>query len=268
VILLQQSVVQSTHQLVRLQAIDHGWARWAAELTTAASNFNMQIVAPVDKVNESDFSIINAFDISAHKESVVYTPYDRLLRSLLWILCSTAGETGTKWIVMANDHTFLIPLNLQRFLLKLNSDELIYTGNMLGINYAKIKLKFASGGAGAVMSHATVKVIAILWLLLLKDTTLLSPTSYMNFSGQSMSDFCKEYIACNLNVNGTAADINLTSNGPHFSKAVELLKQWLDDQPMHTLGSMCGVSSVSEVGLSILFYNFLHSYYFTMSTRR
>eukprot|EP01037_Dinobryon_pediforme_P013295 gene13295-13407_t len=54
-----------------------------------------------------------------------------------------------KWLVLANDQTFVIVPNLIQFLAHYDAEELVYTGNELAIGMGSAAVHFASGGAGA-----------------------------------------------------------------------------------------------------------------------
>jgi hypothetical protein len=51
---------------------------------------------------------------------------------------------------------------------------LVYSGNQLNMEYRNRVVSFASGGAGAVLSHVLVKLMLSAWLLGTEDSLLLS----------------------------------------------------------------------------------------------
>lgn len=167
VILLQQSQVQVQAQITRLMAIDTGWASWR---TSKGSSSQVTVFAalPLESISIPSFSPanINAFPMLpvASEQSVKGSPYHQMINSLYHII-SEGNYTTTKWIVMANDHTFIIPPNLQKFLNTLDAERVTYSGNELKIPYKNRVLSFASGGAGAVMSHVLVKLMLVVWVI-------------------------------------------------------------------------------------------------------
>lgn len=183
IILLQQSQVQTEKQLERLRSIDTGWARWK-NATNACNDIRIVAALPNDVPPKDDFKLIGSLPmlpaawakIGSNKTSVS-SPYHHLVCSLLALLSSSQSSQrypSLKWIVLANDHTFLIPQNLAKHLNAMDSDGLLYTGNQLALPFHKKILSFASGGAGAVLSHATAKLILSAWLLITDEDILLS----------------------------------------------------------------------------------------------
>jgi hypothetical protein len=165
-ILLQQSQVQTGMQVKRLRGIDASWATWA---TAARSSEQILIYAAVPHlVGENtapSMSNIRTFYMLPQTPSTVGgSPYRQMINSLYQVV-SDATKTATRWILMANDHTFLIPPNLMKFLNTLDSEVTVYSGNELRIMYNRGILSFASGGAGAVMSHPLVKLMLVVWVL-------------------------------------------------------------------------------------------------------
>jgi hypothetical protein len=165
-VLLQQSQVQTGSQVKRLRGIDASWATWA---TAAPSSGQILIYAAVPHlVGENTapgMSNIRTFYMLPQTPSTVCgSPYHQMINSLYQVV-SDATMTATRWILMANDHTFLLPPNLMKFLNTLDSEVTVYSGNELRIMYNRGVLSFASGGAGAVMSHPLVKLMLVVWVL-------------------------------------------------------------------------------------------------------
>lgn len=69
--------------------------------------------------------------------------YKNLIESFVSI---SILESNLKWLIFANDHTFMIPTNLDLFLKNLDSNYPVYSGNKLqrGKRYGFL-LYFASG---------------------------------------------------------------------------------------------------------------------------
>ncbi len=152
IILLQQSPVQPDNQLQRLHNIDNTWATWTQP--SDSFNFDIRLVAAVLNRSESrevslsnkkpsQFKNIdtipmypdsktNIFDKSMAYDSYTPSNYHNMLRSLITLFTSNnkhyTGGNGIKWLVYANDHTFMIPDNLDAFLTTLDASQLIYTG--------------------------------------------------------------------------------------------------------------------------------------------
>ena len=139
-ILLQRSPVNGMKQLVRLHTIDNGWSRWTHDM-----NLNINIYATVPNSTDSTtFKIIKTLSLIENLQSQANDgPLKYLIQSLISILIL---ENDLKWLVIANDHTFIIPSNLNCFLSTLDSELLIYTGNKLirGL-HKEYLLPFASG---------------------------------------------------------------------------------------------------------------------------
>jgi hypothetical protein len=148
----------------RLNAIDIGWARWSITL-------HMSIYAAIPLgSNEPSFNIIKPLRLGAlliqissnkvFKEEGLPVPkiiqnnlqkkgihtddaYENLIESFISL---SILESNLKWLIFANDHTFMIPNNLDLFLSNLDSNYPVYSGNKLqrGKRYGFL-LYFASG---------------------------------------------------------------------------------------------------------------------------
>lgn len=100
------------------------------------------------------------------------TAMQRMVDSFLWVLTSDSDSDGggggaMKWLVFANDHSFIIPPNLAFTLEGMSPESVVYTGNMIGMQKTKdLEIFFASGGAGAVLSHTALKCAILSWVLL------------------------------------------------------------------------------------------------------
>ena len=161
-ILIQQSPVDKPNQISRLKYIDSTWAQW-----TEATDNHMQVFAaiPLDSVMAmAGAQFTNILPVIITNSFSSDTPMYRFMRFLVSTILSRTNMVY-KWIVMCNDHTFMVPQNLECFLGKYNPDELIYTGNKLAISYRDGTLPFASGGAGLVFSHVAVNIMLITWVL-------------------------------------------------------------------------------------------------------
>ena len=179
-ILLQQSPVLKSQQVSRLTAIDISWATW----TKTCDNFKkVELFAaiPFDCLNCSDllqptksFEAINKlkvpsvrFNVSPYLTTSISNPLYNLVQSVLQIVKMQSAYD--KWLVLANDQTFVIVPNLIQFLAHYDAEELVYTGNELAIGMGSAAVHFASGGAGAVLSMSCARLIAIVWTALQFD---------------------------------------------------------------------------------------------------
>lgn len=183
VVLLQQSQVQTAKQIERLRNIDQGWARWASSRQLCSRDVHIVAAMQEKDISTNQFESIGIHTMfpvvwispfnSSHK-TITSSPYHQLVRSLFAILSSSGQLLPLKWLVLANDHTFMIPQNLAQRLSTLDTEQLVYTGNQLALPFRKEVLSFASGGAGAVLSHATAKLILGIWMLITEEDILLS----------------------------------------------------------------------------------------------
>ena len=99
-----------------------------------------------------------------------FCAFHNLVRSYIDILSFSrdlgrSNDISFDWLVFGNDHSFIIPSNLACFLRSLDHEDFIYTGNKLYLNYRGSSLTFASGGAGAVLSHSCLKLMLITWTI-------------------------------------------------------------------------------------------------------
>ena len=253
VVILQLSAVRSKNQMSRLKVIDRGWAQWTRLFPTKASVKSMidiKVIAPVSIVDSSlSFSTIQSFP---SVESVVPTPtpYHRLVHALLHAIdFRTDTSSNAKWIILANDHSFIISQNLRSFLSQplLDPDKILYSGNKLGLHYNKGLLYFASGGAGAVLSHVTAKFIVIMWILLSEDLLLLKLIAPAKNPKLSPSD--KSSVLCLDNT------VQLTASADQDSKwdaayIAALMRAWIDEEPAHpsaVMRSLCDNTISSDL---------------------
>jgi hypothetical protein len=184
------------------------------------------------------------------------SPYHNLLKSLLTV-ASSQGKENVKWVVIGNDHTFMIPQNLAEFLNTLDADALVYTGNELKMQYRRRVLSFASGGAGAVMSHVVVKLMLLVWFLTTNDPllTALLPSmdgegphrllqeggipaqNWSSFSlhwGSHLSVSTKSTYRCSFtriaeitSCGDDAPMLDLRRSGPHLKCVLAFLRIWM-----------------------------------------
>jgi len=181
-ILLQQSPVDQSSQLLRLLNIDESWARWTDGLQIYAA-------LPSDggdlyKEATEKLRVLRPLALWKAEQNVHGAPLHPAssssaspMRNMIQMLCTllfthapsttaSATDLDLKWLLIANDHTFIIPPNLQCFASRLDSALPLYSGNKLQRGmYRDVFLDFASGGAGVLVSHVSVKFLLIAWLL-------------------------------------------------------------------------------------------------------
>lgn len=128
VILLQQSPVDPKNQIARLINIDKTWARWIL-----GTNMSIYASIPSNQYNDSidqALSIVKPLQLIYPLEFNV-NPFHHLVRGLLTILIR---EPQLEFIFLANDHTFIIPPNLNSLLQNrttYNPSTPLYLGNLL-----------------------------------------------------------------------------------------------------------------------------------------
>jgi hypothetical protein len=181
VVLLQQSQVQQSKQLVRLHNIDVSWALWASKgFTEVVAVLPYQIDPTLSKFNIIRSIRMFPIDSTSKESDNISSPYHNLIKAMFDVISISdsmkfsSALVATKWLVIGNDHTFVVPGNLRKFLQALDADNLVYSGNQLNMEYRNRVVSFASGGAGAVLSHVLVKLMLSAWLLGTEDSLLLS----------------------------------------------------------------------------------------------
>lgn len=163
-ILLQQSPVDRNQQLERLKAIDRGWA------TSACRGQHVYAAMPSALAREARLRSVEVLSLPGEQQETAalrnaVTSFKALL--LPRGLQEEEEEEEYEWMVMANDHTFMLAPNLRRFLLSLDSQSMVYTGNLLQRGtYDGRPLVFASGGAGAVFSRPALAALLLAWAVL------------------------------------------------------------------------------------------------------
>lgn len=169
VILLQQSPVDGRNQIARLAAIDNGWAMWSkasADITIYASIRELQSnhspqfqnIHVIDIKDGIDNETIETQNFGSSRNDL---PLENMIHSFSYLaLCNPTAHT-MRWLIFANDHTFIIPPNLRCFLNSWDAEVPVYSGNKLIRGpHRGFPLFFASGGAGAIVSHTGKFVLA------------------------------------------------------------------------------------------------------------
>ncbi len=177
-IFLQPSPVRQNDQLKRLYNIDNGWAAsssWQDESSRSFHSSAVRVFAAIspEYLNGAESSMLSSFK---NIYSIRLQPYEKPAKAtdlptnafsnlinVFLSFCIHNRSQSSKWLVYANDHSFFIPANLNRYLQSLDAEHLVYTGNRLAIHLGNKVLSFASGGAGAVLSHGCVKLMLLLW---------------------------------------------------------------------------------------------------------
>ena len=171
-ILLQLSPVDQKNQIHRLRSIENAWA-----IRANLSGFSLFASTPYDEVQTKD--LIQFRLIRLPNQQLPKMAFANMFESLFLVL----SETFDSWIIMANDHTFLIPENLKMLLTKLDPHVAYYGGNRLqrGL-YKDFPLYFASGGAGAIFSRPAA-VMYFLSLAIVKNKFLVDKLHTLNNTG-------------------------------------------------------------------------------------
>jgi len=162
-IMLQQSPVDPQGQLDRLAAIDRGWAQWAPtqdiRVFAARDTGARGEEGETDKAKALALKVVVPISVRGREKEI--TAMSRLSNGLLELLSAHPSA----WLLLANDHAFVIPLNLKRFLAQLDPADMAYSGTKLALHYRAQTLLFASGGAGLVLSHTAAKLMVLVWTL-------------------------------------------------------------------------------------------------------
>lgn len=171
VILLQPSPVDAANQVKRLSYIDaQSWGLWIKQSPQLQPRGKVKVYAgllPAAMVGLGGFDLIQPIalmDVEAAKnKGGNEAAYSYMLEQFLQVLLLSPS---TKWMLFANDHTFLVPDNLYCFLRAHNPEVSVYSGSSLrrGV-YKDINLRFASGGGGVVLSHVSLKLLLLAWIL-------------------------------------------------------------------------------------------------------
>jgi hypothetical protein len=162
VIVLQKSVVDPHKQCFRLSHIDKTWANWAI----AQRDMHLLAALPIDQhCSLQPLQRIKTINLT-HYHNGETNPYLNLLYTLSAFV---NRHPNSQWLLLGNDHTFVVPSNLQRLLNTLDPHQMIYCGNRLGMSGVEGKvLHFASGGGGALLSTVAAKLILLVWIALEK----------------------------------------------------------------------------------------------------
>lgn len=120
-ILLQPSPVDTKFRLSRLNAIDNGWAQWTDNLSQLHQVVQIYASTTDNEISTSKLHNINIVSLDKNSSSAS----DYLVQAFSHLVLR---ENPPRWLVFANDHTFIVPPNLVCFLKSLDSDLPIYTG--------------------------------------------------------------------------------------------------------------------------------------------
>jgi hypothetical protein len=161
-ILLQLSPVDQKNQLTRLQTIEATWTNW---IDLDADNFHLFAAVPkaLDVSGVKALRKFKVIDIDAIQ--LPGTAYANMMNALVNIYVENGSLAD--WLVMANDHTFLVPPNLYGYLCGENAQRAVYGGNRLqrGLYKDDFPLYFASGGAGILLSRPAVLMFFLVMTL-------------------------------------------------------------------------------------------------------
>ena len=116
-ILLQQSPVAMNAQISRLETIDNiSWGRWVDIESSVVNIFASIPILGNDSSLPGNFHKIKPIVMIYPRQMVVH-PFHHLVRGLLSLLTC---RPHMKWLILANDHTFIIPQNLNWLYAPLN----------------------------------------------------------------------------------------------------------------------------------------------------
>jgi len=120
-ILLQPSPVDIKFRLSRLTNIDNGWAQWTDNLSQLYQVVQIYASTTDNEINKNKLHNINVITLDKNSSSAS----DYLVQAFSHLVLK---EKPPRWLVFANDHTFIVPPNLVCFLKSLDSELPIYTG--------------------------------------------------------------------------------------------------------------------------------------------
>jgi len=222
-ILLQPSPVDQSNQVSRLSTIDElSWGQWIARSEKLAGLIAVYAGLPLKSgepvANYQNIGVIPLTPVEVVTEIPTQAAYSYMIHQFVSVL--RLSTRPFKWFFFANDHTFLVPENLMCFLEGRDSELPVYAGNILqrGI-FRNVPLKFASGGAGVVLSHTSLKLLVLTWVL--TDNPLLK----FPLSGSGKADEgCK---ASDLTGVGGGEVSLMDLGGEGFDCALSRVKSWL-----------------------------------------
>jgi len=217
-ILLQPSPVDTKRQLTRLETIDKGWSTW-----TKQSDKTIQVYASSWLTN-NESSTFNNIDIV--RLSTTLSPIDNMLEFFVSLLLSPSIPQY-KWYVYGNDHTLFVPSNLICYLDQLDHNSISYCGNKLQRGkYQNVNLQFASGGAGVIISHTSMKLLLFAWTL--SRNKYLKPHITRLLS---RADDCPSPAVARF-IDGEPVSIYETSDGSQFLCAIKAVIDHSSSAPL------------------------------------
>eukprot|EP00600_Ochromonadales_sp_CCMP1393_P012640 CAMPEP_0175016012 /NCGR_PEP_ID=MMETSP0005-20121125/11538_1 /TAXON_ID=420556 /ORGANISM="Ochromonas sp., Strain CCMP1393" /LENGTH=343 /DNA_ID=CAMNT_0016273133 /DNA_START=314 /DNA_END=1342 /DNA_ORIENTATION=+ len=180
VVLLQQSPVYPHQQMSRLRTIDsESWGLWllgdphkrCLQIGNGRQHM-IRLVAAISSGTSADemrvlkqISVLKMFPTANERSKASKTSrgnIDKTHHSSNNTKNINDNDNNDKEVMSSE----MFPYHhMEEFLDTLDSDAMIYSGNKLSIMYRRNILSFASGGAGAVMSHSLIKMMLILWML-------------------------------------------------------------------------------------------------------
>lgn len=200
VILLQPSPVDTSNQIARLSNIDSkSWGQWVEKPSRLSNLVTIYAGIPIDSSKQLRNPILQFKNIKAISLSSVIPESDKgkpgaggylfMVEQFLRLLL--ISQRPFRWFMFANDHTFIVPDNLYCLVNGKDFEMPLYGGSILQRGkHLNVPLKFASGGAGVVMSHTSLKLLVITWILTGNEvlSKFLSEPTYDEFSKKCESD--------------------------------------------------------------------------------
>ena len=223
VILLQQSPVDGKNQHIRLQAIDAGWAQWTILPTSHIAVYAAMDNDDTRKRNSStSFNHIQLIRHQRHTADRLITENDdRPLENMIHSFATLVlFHDPLQWLIFANDHTFMIPPNLQCLLSTWDANLPIYSGNKLIRGaHRSFNLYFASGGAGVIVSHTALKMFLL--ALMIGHDQHINTFMALHMNDGSLTQLLTTLLAQNDNSTETVGNGHLS-----FVVAMMSLYEW------------------------------------------
>jgi hypothetical protein len=197
-ILLQISPVDPKNRPRRLLAIDQGWSNW---LKSNISRIDLYAPSPP----AADLPLLNLRLFRVEGAD----PFSKMLEAFFAIVNNPSSQRYD-WLMFGNDHTFVIPQNLRCYLKRLDGSSLVYAGNNLRITFQGRLLRFASGGAGAVLSRPSFLSILSVWTVLHSEMAhgILRRVAPILFAQENIDKFSSKNMTLDLS-DGAMSDPQL-----------------------------------------------------------
>lgn len=145
------SVVNPSGRRARLSAVADTWGP-AARAVFVVRDHETEPTAPLVTDGRADFPQRIVLDGNESKDKDDGEDENGVLR-LRDVLCAAIAHVDPDFVFLVNDHTYVIPERLEKFLADRSPDEPLYAGRALADNNG---LAFNSGAAGYALSRRTL----------------------------------------------------------------------------------------------------------------